>query len=68
MIIGKKLGFESKKLVTSQLQNALKLVRFKKFQKKQFFEGTLSDKEAAPKRILRNFESDPFSDYFWKRQ
>ena len=35
--MGKKLGFVRKKLVTSELQNALKTVRFFIFQKK-FFE------------------------------
>ena len=64
--MGKKLGFVKKKLVTSQLQNALKPLRFKIFQKKHFFEHTSLDKEAVLKRILQNFESHPFSDHFGK--
>jgi hypothetical protein len=59
-----KLGFVRKKLVTSQLQNALKTVRFKIFQ--NFFDDTFWDQKAASKRIFRNFESRAFSDHFHK--
>ena len=58
--MGKKVGFLRKKLVTSQLQNAQKPVRFKN----NFFEDPILDKEAASKRILQNFESHLFSDHF----
>ena len=51
LIMGKKLGFMRKKLVTSQLQNALKTVRFFIFQKNNFLRSSFRLK----KRPLKGF-------------
>ena len=66
LIMGKKLGFVRKKLVTSSTSKCSKNCAFHYFSKNKNFERSFLAKKTPPKRILRKNETHSFSDHFCK--